>query len=192
MFSAAQLAPEAPPQFSLPQAPVANASVIAGSFGMYVDTRLPEPTTGRSLPSTADCIWSVFQFMLMVTSLYGLKSRPLAEPVPPPPGGVPPPPPGGGPPAAAGAGAVGRPRLSRAAAAVVGGRVVPLRPPVGGVIRPVLAGLIAGGVDGGGVPRRGAGGGCLRGGQGKGCLRAGPGRQREDRAAGYEPERCAG
>jgi hypothetical protein len=69
MFSAAQLAAEAPPQVSLPQAPVANASVIAGSFGMYVDTRLPEPTTGRSLPSTADCIWSVFQFMLIVTSL---------------------------------------------------------------------------------------------------------------------------
>jgi len=35
-----------------------------------------------AVPSTADCIWSVFQFMLMVTSLYGLKSRPLAEPVP--------------------------------------------------------------------------------------------------------------
>src|SRR3981081_4316615 len=82
MFSAAQLAPETPPQVSLPQVPVANASVIAGSFGMYVDTWLPEPTTGRALPVTADCIWSVFQFMLMVTSLYGLKSRPLAEPVP--------------------------------------------------------------------------------------------------------------
>ncbi len=37
-----------------------------------------------SLPSTADCIWSVFQFMLMVTSLYGLKSTPLTEPVPVP------------------------------------------------------------------------------------------------------------
>src|ERR1700722_16103579 len=37
-----------------------------------------------ALPSTADCIWSVFQFMLMVTSLYGLKSTPLAEPVPVP------------------------------------------------------------------------------------------------------------
>src|ERR1700758_2649086 len=82
MFSAAQLAPGTPPQVSLPQVPVANASVIAGSFGMYVDTRLPEPTTGMAGPSTADCIWSVFQFMLMVTSLYGLKSRPLGEPVP--------------------------------------------------------------------------------------------------------------
>src|SRR6516164_7302393 len=82
MFSAAQLAPETPPQVSLPQVPVANATVIAGSFGMYCDTRLPEPTTGIAVPSTADCIWSVFQFMLMVTSLYGLKSRPLAEPVP--------------------------------------------------------------------------------------------------------------
>src|ERR1700722_8876920 len=82
MFSAAQVAPEAPPQVSLPQAPVANASVIAGSLGTYVDTRLPEPTTGMAVPSTADCIWSVFQFMLMVTSLYGLKSSPLAEPVP--------------------------------------------------------------------------------------------------------------
>jgi hypothetical protein len=38
-----------------------------------------------ALPSTADCIWSVFQFMLMVMSLYGLKSRPLAEPVVPVP-----------------------------------------------------------------------------------------------------------
>src|ERR1700730_8776820 len=85
MFSAAQLAAGAPPQVSLPQLPVANASVIAGSFGMYCDTRLPEPTTGRSLPSTADCISSVFQFMLMVTSLYGLKSRTLTEPAPPPP-----------------------------------------------------------------------------------------------------------
>src|SRR5499427_3275637 len=84
MFSAAQLAPGTPPQVSLPQVPVANASVIAGSFGMYVDTRLPEPTTGMADPSTADCIWSVFQFMLMVTSLYGLKSRPLTEPVPDP------------------------------------------------------------------------------------------------------------
>src|SRR5580698_1383040 len=84
MFSAAQSAPETPPQVSLPQVPVANASVIAGSFGRYCDTRLPEPTTGRSLPSTADCIWSVFQFMLMVTSLYGLKSTPLTEPVPDP------------------------------------------------------------------------------------------------------------
>src|SRR5262249_25723204 len=84
MFSAAQLAPETPPQTSLPQVPVANARVIAGSFGTYCDTRLPEPTTGRSLPSTADCISSVFQFMLMVTSLYGLKSRPLTEPVPDP------------------------------------------------------------------------------------------------------------
>src|SRR3984957_3640563 len=84
MFSAAQVAPEAPPQVSLPQAPVANASVIAGSFGTYVDTTLPEPTTGMALPSTADCIWSVFQFMLMVTSLYGLKSTPLTEPVPVP------------------------------------------------------------------------------------------------------------
>src|SRR5579862_6746467 len=83
-FSAAQLAPETPPQVSLPQAPVANASVIAGSFGMYPDTRLPEPTTGRSVPVTADCISSVFQFRLMVTSLYGLKSRPLTEPVPDP------------------------------------------------------------------------------------------------------------
>src|SRR5215471_11805021 len=82
MFSAAQPAPETPPQVSLPQVPVANATVIAGSFGMYVDTRLPEPTTGMAVPSTADCIWSVFQFMLMVTSLYGLKSRPLTEPVP--------------------------------------------------------------------------------------------------------------
>src|ERR1700744_670192 len=82
MFSAAQLAPETPPQVSLPQVPVANATVSAGSFGMYVDTRLPEPTTGMADPSTADCIWSVFQFMLMVTSLYGLNSRPLAEPVP--------------------------------------------------------------------------------------------------------------
>src|SRR5580693_10231112 len=90
MFSAAQSAAGAPPQVSLPQVPVANASVIAGSFGMYSDTRLPEPTTGMALPSTADCIWSVFQFMLMVTSLYGLKSRPLAVPVPVP---VPPPPP---------------------------------------------------------------------------------------------------
>src|ERR1700733_3758274 len=36
-------------------------------------------------PSTADCIWSVFQFMLMVTSLYGLKSTPLTEPVVPVP-----------------------------------------------------------------------------------------------------------
>src|ERR1700684_4723411 len=98
MFSAAQLAPETPPQVSLPQVPVANASVIAGSFGMYSDTRLLEPTTGRSLPSTADCISSVFQFMLMVTSLYGLKSRPLAVPVPPPPGRVPPPPRGVPPP----------------------------------------------------------------------------------------------
>src|ERR1700722_15552572 len=97
MFSAAQLAPETPPQVSLPQVPVANATVSAGSFGMYVDARLPEPTTGMADPSTADCIWSVFQFMLMVTSLYGLKSRPLAVPVPPPPGGVPPPP-GGVPP----------------------------------------------------------------------------------------------
>src|SRR5580698_10825957 len=85
MFSAAQSAPETPPQVSLPQVPVANASVIAGSFGMYCDTRLPEPTTGRSDPVTADCIWSVFQFMLMVMSLYGLKSRPLAEPVVPVP-----------------------------------------------------------------------------------------------------------
>src|SRR5580700_12083009 len=85
MFSAAQSAAGAPPQVSLPQVPVANASVIAGSFGMYSDTRLPEPTTGRSLPSTADCIWSVFQFMLMVTSLYGLKSTPLTEPVVPVP-----------------------------------------------------------------------------------------------------------
>src|SRR3984885_5805345 len=94
MFSAAQAAPETPPQVSLPQVPVANASVIAGSFGTYCDTRLPEPTTGRSLPSTADCISSVFQFMLMVTSLYGLKSRPLTEPVPPPPPPpLPPPPP---------------------------------------------------------------------------------------------------
>src|ERR1700729_712199 len=84
MFSAAQSAPETPPQVSLPQVPAANASVIAGSFGMYSDTRLLEPTTGRSLPSTADCIWSVFQFMLMVTSLYGLKNRPLTEPVPVP------------------------------------------------------------------------------------------------------------
>ena len=33
MFSDAKLAPGTPPQFSLPQAPVANASVIAGSFG---------------------------------------------------------------------------------------------------------------------------------------------------------------
>src|SRR5258708_31637451 len=84
MFSAAQLAPETPPQVSLPQVPVANASVMAGSFGRYCDTRLPEPTTGRSVPVTADCISSVFQFMLMVTSLYGLKSRPLTEPVPDP------------------------------------------------------------------------------------------------------------
>src|ERR1700722_12975597 len=83
-FSAAQSAPGTPPQFSLPQAPVANASVIAGSFGTNCDTRLPVPTTGRSDPSTADCISSVFQFMLMVTSLYGLKSRPLTEPVPEP------------------------------------------------------------------------------------------------------------
>src|SRR6266702_1505931 len=82
MFSAAQLAPGTPPQVSLPQVPVANATVIAGSFGMYCDTRLPDPTTGMAVPSTADCIWSVFQFMLMVTSLYGLNSRPLAEPVP--------------------------------------------------------------------------------------------------------------
>src|SRR5581483_10770144 len=84
MFSAAQLAPETPPQVSLPQVPVANASVIAGSFGMYCDTRLPEPTTGRLVPVTADRIWPVFQFMLMVTSLYGLKSRPLTEPDPEP------------------------------------------------------------------------------------------------------------
>src|SRR5580692_8147659 len=87
MFSAAKPAAGTPPQFSLPQAPVANARVIAGSFGMYVGTRPPEPTTGMALPSTADCIWSVFQFMLMVMSLYGLKSRPLAVPVPPPGGG---------------------------------------------------------------------------------------------------------
>ena len=65
---------------------------------------------------------------------------------------------------AAGAGAVGRPRLSRAAAAVAGRRVVALRPPVGGVIDPVLAGLIARGVDRGGTPGRGAGGGGLGGG----------------------------
>src|SRR3984957_10604129 len=130
MFSAAQAAPETPPQVSLPQVPVANASVIAGSFGMYCDTRLPEPTTGRSLPSTADCISSVFQFMLMVTSLYGLKSRPLTEPVPPPP--------------------------PRAASAVAGGRVVALSPPVGGVIDAVLAGLLAAGVDSRGTPRRSA------------------------------------
>src|SRR5450755_5013962 len=84
MFSAAKAAPETPPQVSLPQVPVANASVIAGSFGMCPDTRLPEPTTGRSVPVTADCIWSVFQFRLMVTYLYGLKSRPLTEPVPDP------------------------------------------------------------------------------------------------------------
>src|ERR1700751_2869523 len=82
MFSAAKAAPETPPQVSLPQVPVANASVIAGSLGMYPDTRLPEPTTGMAVPSTADCIWLVFQFRLMVTSLYGLKSRPLTEPVP--------------------------------------------------------------------------------------------------------------
>src|ERR1700760_5098660 len=83
-FSDAKLAPGTPPQFSLPHDPVANASVSAGSFGTSVDTRLPEPTTGMSLPSTADCIWSVFQFMLMVTSLYGLNSRPLTDPVPEP------------------------------------------------------------------------------------------------------------
>src|SRR3984885_8749706 len=83
-FSDAKLAPGTPPQFSLPQAPVANPSVIAGILGTYVDITLPEPTTGMALPSTADCIWSVFQFMLMVTSLYGLKSTPLTEPVPVP------------------------------------------------------------------------------------------------------------
>src|ERR1700739_3146331 len=82
MFSAAKLAAETPPQFSLPQLPVANASVIAGSFGTYCDTRLPEPTTGMAVPSTADCIWLVFQFRLMVTSLYGLNSRPLPGPGP--------------------------------------------------------------------------------------------------------------
>lgn len=48
---------------------MANATVSAGSVGMYVGTRLPEPTTGMTDPATADCIWSVFQFMLMVTSL---------------------------------------------------------------------------------------------------------------------------
>src|SRR6202035_4891607 len=82
MFSEAKAEPETPPQVSLPQAPVANASVIAGSFGTYFDTRLPEPTTGMAVPSTADCIWLVFQFRLMVTSLYGLNSRLLGEPVP--------------------------------------------------------------------------------------------------------------
>src|ERR1700759_241609 len=90
MFSLAQLAPATPPQFSLPQAPVANASVSAGSFGMYFDTRLPEPTTGMADPSTADCIWLVFQFMLIVTSLYGLNSRPLTDPDPPDPPDPPP------------------------------------------------------------------------------------------------------
>src|SRR6202042_2667246 len=94
------------------------------------------------------------------------------RPLPPPP---PPPPPPATPAArAAGAGAVGCPRLSRAAAAVVGCRVVALSPPVGGVIDPVLAGLIAGGVDSAGTPRRSACGGRLRG---------GPGGQREDRGA---------
>nr|WP_181422672.1 hypothetical protein [Curtobacterium sp. MCLR17_043] len=84
-----------PPQFSLPQVPVAKASVMALRPGSRVDTRLLlDPTTGIRVPVTAVFMTFVFQSRFTVMSLYGLKTRPLAVPVLPLPGVVVPPPPG--------------------------------------------------------------------------------------------------
>src|ERR1700694_300907 len=118
-----------PPQFSLPHSPVANAHVtVSRLVGITFNN-------GVSAPVTAVLITLVFQFRLIVMSLYGLKMNPLAvpPPVPPPPPPVPPTPPPGPPPAPAGSragtGAERGPRLAAAGAAIVGRGIVALGPP---------------------------------------------------------------
>ena len=93
MLALANASAATPPQFSLPQVPVAKASVMALSPGSRVETRLLlDPTTGIRVPVTAVFMTFVFQSRFTVTSLYGLKTRPLAVPVLPFPGVVDPPP----------------------------------------------------------------------------------------------------
>src|ERR1700722_15756689 len=84
-----------PAQVSLPHSPVANAHVSVFRFvGITVNN-------GCRVPVTAELITLVFQFMLIVTSLYGPNTNgpgggvvvPPPPPVPPPPVPVPPPPP---------------------------------------------------------------------------------------------------
>src|SRR3982074_1875264 len=74
-----------PPQFSLPHSPLAQAHVTV--FRLVGITF----NNGVSAPVTAVLITLVFQFRLIVMSLYGLKMNPLAvpPPVPPPPPPVP-------------------------------------------------------------------------------------------------------
>src|SRR3982074_1096529 len=73
-----------PPQFSLPHSPVANAHVtVLRLVGITFNN-------GVSAPVTAVLITLVFQFRLIVMSLYGLKMNPLAVPPPAPPPPVPP------------------------------------------------------------------------------------------------------
>ncbi|WP_022906178.1 hypothetical protein [Curtobacterium sp. B18] len=70
MLALAKASAATPPQFSLPQVPVAKARVIAPSPGSRVDTRLfDDPTTGTRDPVTAVFITLVFQSRFTVTSL---------------------------------------------------------------------------------------------------------------------------
>src|SRR5579863_10387269 len=56
-----------PAQFSEPQFPVAKAQVnVESPAGMVL-------VTASTVPVSADCCSPVFQFVLIVTSLYGLK-----------------------------------------------------------------------------------------------------------------------
>src|SRR5262245_15603077 len=70
-FAAATDGPGNPAQFSVPHSPVAKPQVRAERFvGITFNT-------GCSEPVTAELITLVFQFMLIVMSLYGLKLNPL-------------------------------------------------------------------------------------------------------------------
>ena len=74
-------APATPPQFSLPHSPVANARVT-----VLPPAPLRLDPSGVAVPDTLVEMTFVFQFMLMLVSLYGLKTRPAgAFPVEPPP-----------------------------------------------------------------------------------------------------------
>src|SRR5262245_30256047 len=70
-FAAATAGPGRPAQFSVPHSPVANPHTRPGRWlGITF-------STGCNVPVTAELITFVFQFMLMVMSLYGLNLKPL-------------------------------------------------------------------------------------------------------------------
>src|SRR5919197_2380267 len=70
-FAEATAAPCRPPQFSLPHSPVAKPHTTVLRFvGITFSSGCIEPVT-------AELITFVFQFMLIVMSLYGLKMKPL-------------------------------------------------------------------------------------------------------------------